>query len=248
MNMRVLAGAATLALLLNATDSGAVIGLDGNWKAERGVPMEQWEVSKLETATLTTATTLSATSSRKKRTAYAPELGLGFRLYLDGMKYYVKSALFMAKDRPGEVCTPSSNTKTLDYKCEEGQSYKVSCHLMFFNAQFENVGVYRLRPQERYETFCNAVLAIGAADKGRDEMFVTYQYFPIDRPAARKVSEIGDGWTRMTSQLRLTLVDGRFAVEEDTGCIPNPNTIETIPDARVALKRCRGAGAAKQRQ
>ena len=92
------------------------------------------------------------------------------------------------------------------------------------------------------------MLAIGAADKGRDEMFVTYQYFPIDRPAARKISEIGDGWLRMTSLLRLTLVDGRIEVVEDHDCIPNPNVIETIPDARVALKRCRGTGAAKQQQ
>lgn len=239
MNMQVLACATGLTFLLCATGSRAEIGLDGNWKSERGIPMERWEGSKLKTATLTAATTLSATNSEKNGRSYKPELDLGFRLYLDGAKYYVKPALFMAKERPDDVCTPVSFTKAPTYQCEEGQRYKVSCHLMFFNAQFENVGVYRLRPHEEYETFCNAVPAIGVADKARDELFVTFQYFPIDRKAATKVSEIGDGWKRMTSLFRLTLADGKITVEEDNVCLGNPNGIETIPDARAVLKRCR---------
>lgn len=109
---------------------------------------------------------------------------------------------------------------------------------MFFNAQFENIGVYRFRPQERFESYCNAVLAIGVADKARDELFATFQYFPIDRKAASKVGEIGDSWKRMTSLFRLTLADGKITVAEDRACLGNPNEIETIPDARVALKRC----------
>lgn len=201
--------------------------------------MEQWEGSKLKTATLTAATALSATSAGKKAATYEPDLSLGFRLYIDGTKYYVKPALFMAKDRPDEVCTPASFTRAPTYQCEEGQRYKVSCHLLFFNAQFENIGVYRFRPQERFESYCNTVLAIGVADKARDELFVTFQYFPIDRKAAAKVSEIGDGWKRMTSLFRLTLADGKITVDEDNACLGNPNGIETIPDARAILKRCR---------
>lgn len=239
MNMQVLAGAAALMLLLSATGARSEIVAEGNWKSEPGIPMEQWEVSRLETATLATATGLSATSVGKKAATYEPDLSLGFKLHIDGTKYYVKPALFMARDHSDEACTPASFTKAPTYQCEEGQRYKVSCHLMFFNAQFENVGVYRIRPNEEYESFCNAVPAIGVADKARDELFVTFQYFPIDRKAASKVSEIGDGWKRMTSLFRLTVADGKITVAEDQACLGNPNEIETIPDARVALKRCR---------
>ncbi|AYH42478.1 hypothetical protein [Azoarcus sp. DN11] len=248
MNMRLFAGITALMLLLSSMGARAEIAVDGNWRSEPGVPLEQWEGSRLEAATLATAIALSATSAGKKAASRRPELDLGFRLYIEGTKYYVKPALFMAKDRPDEVCTPASFTRAPTYQCEEGQRYKVSCHLMFFNAQLENIGVYRFRPQEGYETYCNAVLAMGVADKERNELFVTFQYFPIDRPAARAANEVGKGWTRMTSLLRLTLADGRISVAEDGACIPNPNALETIPDARVALKRCRGTEATKQRK
>lgn len=248
MSRLVRAGAASILLAIHAASGNADVRLASNWNDSLNIPIAEWETTKIEEAMHRTATPLSATSSGRKAATYKPDSDIGFQLHLDGEKYYIEPALFMAKDRPDEVCTPASFKKAPTYQCEEGQRYRVSCHLMFFNSQFENIGVYRFRPQEPYETYCNAVLAMGVADKDRNELFVTFQYFPIDRPVARAANEIGKGWTRMTSLLRLTLADGRISVAEDGDCIPNPNALETIPDARVALKRCRGTIATKLRE
>ena len=241
MSRFVCVGAASASFALYAIGCNAEIRLASDWKHSLSVPSEQWDGTKLKNAMFNSAFSLSATSTSRNGIAYKPAYDPGFSLYADGSKYYIQPALFMPKDRPDEVCTPVNFDKAHPYRCEEGQSFKESCHLMLFNAQFENVGVYRFRPQEPYETFCNAVPAIGVADKVRNELFVTFQYFPIDRKVAGKVSEIGSGWKRMTSLLRVKQVDGKITVEDDDSCLGNPNAIETIPDARAALKRCRSA-------
>ncbi len=229
------------ALLLYCFACKAEIRFTRDWDCPVSAPREKCDESRLEDALIAKSTALCATTASPRGETYKPASDLGFPLQIDGTKYYIKPALFMPKDRPDEVCTPVNFDKAHPYRCEEGQSFKESCHLMFFNAQFENVGVYRFRPQEPYETFCNAVPAIGVADKVRNELFVTFQYFPIDRKVAGKVSEIGSGWKRMTSLLRVKQVDGKITVEDDDSCLGNPNAIETIPDARAALKRCRSA-------
>ena len=57
---------------------------------------------------------------------------------------------------------------------------------------------------------------------------------------ASKISEVGSGWTRMTSLFRLKEDNGRILVEQDDLCLGNPNQIETIPEARKLLKQCKG--------
>ena len=64
------------------------------------------------------------------------------------------------------------------------------------------------------------------------------QYFPIDRKAASKVSEIGSGWNRMTVLLRVKAVNGKIVVEQDDTCLNNPNKLDSVPDARKTLIRC----------
>lgn len=146
---------------------------------------------------------------------------------------------FMDREHDGQVCTPKSfKTKKLDYDCEEGGTLAVACHLMFFNDQFENVGIFRFWPQENYVSFCNSVIAMGTADKARNELLVVYQYFNTHAKAAGSVSELGSGWKRMTSLVRLQLDSGKITAVEDDSCLKNPNTIDTIPDARAALKQC----------
>lgn len=166
------------------------------------------------------------------------ELEHGFQLYFDDRKYYIKPIRFMARDKPGEVCTPAPSKGRLTYLCEEGQTYKLSCHLMFFNEQFNLIGLHRIRTDEPFPVWCNAVPAMGVYDKKKNELLVTFQYFPTDRKAASKISEVGSGWIRMTSLFRLKEENGRILVEQDDHCLKNPNRIEAIPDARKALKRC----------
>ena len=89
--------------------------------------------------------------------------------------------------------------------------------------------------------FCNAVPAIGTADKARNQLLITVQYFPIDRELARAAGEIGDGWMRMTVLLQLREENGKLLVEQDDACLGNPNRIETIAEARNLLLRCADA-------
>lgn len=236
---RVVAASALLGLY--ALSCNAEIRLASDWNDSLSIPSDQWEGKRLEKAVISVASPLSATNVGSNGDRRNPRLDLGFQLHIDGSKYYIQPVKFMAKERPDETCTPAAFKNAPTYQCEEGQRYKVSCHLMFFNAQFENVGIHRFHPHEPYDNYCNAVPAIGVADKARNELFVTFQYFPIDEKAASKVSEIGSDWKRMTSLFRLKLVDGKITVEQDDSCLGNPNAIETIPDARAALKRCRRA-------
>ncbi|PKO85853.1 MAG: hypothetical protein CVU18_17985 [Betaproteobacteria bacterium HGW-Betaproteobacteria-12] len=192
------------------------------------------ESEKLDDAAIAEAQRLAATSS--KFSIDSP--GLGYQLYFDDRKYYLQPMRFMAKDRPDEVCKPTHGKGPLSYRCEEGQTYKHSCHLMFFNTRYELVGVHRIRTDEPFPIWCNALPATGVANKTKNELLVTFQYFPTDRKVASKISDVGSGWIRMTSLFRLVEENGRISIEQDDSCLKNPNRIESIPDARAILKRC----------
>ncbi len=165
-----------------------------------------------------------------------PTYDLGFRLVIDNAIYYIKPALFMHKSRPDEVCTPTGDA--LDYRCKEGQRYAKGCHLMFFDAQEKWVGFHTMQIKEGFPHFCNAMPAIGVANKATNELLVTMQYFLIDGEGAKEIAEIGSGWFRMTSLFRVKAINGRIAVEQDDKCLGNPNRIDNILDARTALKIC----------
>jgi hypothetical protein len=194
------------------------------------------EPEKLDDAARAEAQRLAATPANHELANI--ERALGFQLYFDDRKYYIQPMRFMARDKPGEVCTPADFKGAPTYLCEEGQTYKLSCHLMFFNGQFEPIGLHHIRTDEPFPVWCNAVPAMGVYDKKKNELLVTFQYFPTDRKAASKISEVGSGWIRMTSLFRLKDENGRILVEQDDRCLKNPNRIESIPDARKALKRC----------
>lgn len=69
------------------------------------------------------------------------------------------------------------------------------------------------------------------------------QYLFIDGKHATKVSAIGSGWKRMTVLLRLDAGQERIRIEQHDRCLGNPNRIDTVPDARRALKRCEATSA-----
>lgn len=222
--------------LLASPTVWADIRLAKDW--EEYSPSKNHEGAKLDRAALAEAQRLAATPDDPEVTRIEPELG--FQLYFEDRKYYIQPMLFMAKDKPDEVCNPLSSKSGQRYRCEEGQTYKHSCHLMFFNASFEPVGLHRIRTDEPFPVWCNAVIAVGLHDKKRNELLVTFQYFPTDRKVASKISEVGSGWTRMTSLFRLKEDNGRILVEQDDLCLGNPNQIKTIPEARKLLKQCKG--------
>lgn len=173
--------------------------------------------------------------------------GREFKIFIDGRTYYGAPYAFMSKTRPDEVCHPSDYVNTPTYRCDEGQRRTQDCHLFIFNDRFEEVGYHRIESKEPYPFFCNAVLAVGTADKQKNELLVTIQYFPIDRKAASRVADIGSGWSRMTVLLRLHPTgDGKVRIEQDDGCLKNPNRIETVPYARQALRRCAPGNKAQE--
>jgi hypothetical protein len=160
---------------------------------------------------------------------------------LDEALYYVRPAIIAPRDREGEVCTPAYQAGAPRYTCQEGQRYYKACHLLFLNKDMQPAGVLRLRVNEPFISFCNAVPATGVGDKARNELLVTFQYFDIDGRAAKTVAELGSGWKRMTVAVRIKEVDGQIVAEQDDRCLGNPNNIDTIPDARKALKACAAA-------
>jgi hypothetical protein len=236
--MKFLINTAIVIFVFMHVSAHAEIRLASDWSDDFDpkVPKEQRQGERLEKAALATANQLNAANVAGPRGQ--PTQTSGFQLYFGDTKYYIQPMLFMAKDKPNEVCTPEDYQKAPTYKCVEGQRYKASCHLLFFNAQFQNVGVHRIRVNEPYEYFCNATPAMGVLDRNRNELLVTIQYFPIDGKVAGKAGDIGSGWKRMTTLFRLKETDGKISVEQDDSCLKNPNSIETIPDARKALKAC----------
>jgi hypothetical protein len=230
-----------IAIALFATPVWADLRLSSNWKVDYNAHPLFDESAALEPATIEYAKQFSAVAAGAVRGR--PDITLPFQLYLGSTKYYIQPVMFMAKDRPDEVCTPKDYTGQPTYQCEQGQRYKHSCHLFFFDTKFQPVGAYRIRIKEPFEVFCNAMPAMGVYDKARNELLVTYQYFPIDRKAASKISEIGANWIRMTSLFRLREEDGKILVEQDDTCLKNPNRYETIPDARKALRACANQAA-----
>ena len=124
------------------------------------------------------------------------------------------------------------------YQCVEGQRFRKGCHVFVFDEAFKEVGFHTIEIKEAAPYFCNAVLAVGVGDKARNELLVTVQYFFIERKPAAKMSEIGADWKRMTVALRLKAEGGRVLIEQDDRCLGNPNTIDTVADARRRLKQC----------
>jgi hypothetical protein len=166
------------------------------------------------------------------------QYGLGFKLFIDDVKYYIAPAMFMPKSLPDDVCTPKDFKNFPTYQCEQGQRLVAEPHIFFFNDKFEPVGAYQLMLNLPYPHFCNAMPGMGTADKARNELLVTVQCFPIDRPAAKKASQIGESWQRMTLLFRVKAVNGKIELEQDQSCLRLPNSLESIPDARKALKQC----------
>lgn len=194
------------------------------------------EAKKVSDALARFADSLNAVPPGKRGEAH---LDVGFKLRLIGALYYVSPAMLMARDKEGEACSPDYRPGAAQYMCQEGQRYTHSCHLLFLNKAMEPAGSLRLHIDEPYRYFCNAMPAMGTADKSRNELLVTVQYFPIDQKLASKVSEIGSDWKRMTILVRLRAEDGKIVAEQDDYCVGNPNTFDSVQDARTALDICK---------
>lgn len=202
--------------------------------AEVQLSSAEHDAVDLEELAKSTVKNLTAAPSQDSPLQYTSG---GLVMTVDGVKYYIKPVMFMAKSKPDDVCKPIP--KSLTYRCEEGQPFVKGCHLLFFDAQGKWVGWKTMAIQEAIPHYCNAMPAMGVANKANNEILITMQYFlPDEGKGAKKVSELGDGWYRMTSLLRVKAVDGKIEAEQDDACLGNPNRLDTIAKARKQLQQC----------
>lgn len=206
------------------------------------VPDDQHETSLLERAVAKAAKARSAV----KTNFLSIEESRSFKLLIDGKLYYLAPVRFMAKSHPGEQCHPAKAGDKLTYICDEGQRQTQDCHLFIFNAKFEEAGYLRLPIKEKRPTFCNAIPAVGTGRKERNELLVTTQYFFIDTAPAKDASDVGSGWKRMTRLVSVRVEEARVVIEEDTACLLNPNSIDSVPEARRRLATCEARQRRKQ--
>ena len=203
------------------------------------VPDNEHEIPRVDLATQQAAALRTASPEKRRDLDIKQELG--YKLYINGTKYYMQPMLFMARSRPDEVCTPVDFNDKPVYRCQEGQQYAVKCHVFIFDSNFREVGFHTVQINETWPYFCNAIPSAGVGDKSRDEILLTVQYFPIDDQPAKKISEIGSSWRRMTVRLRLSEVQGKVNIEQDDSCLGNPNRVVSVPDARRQLRQCAAA-------
>jgi hypothetical protein len=165
-----------------------------------------------------------------------PNHAIGLRLQIDDIRFYIQPSMFMAKNKPDEVCTATS--EVLAYQCKEGQRLVKGFHLLFFDALGKWAGWHTMNIHESSPHYCNAMPAMGVANKAKNELFVTMQYFLADGGGAKKVSDLGSDWFRMTTRIRVKDNTGKIEVEQDDTCLGNPNQIDTIAKAHKQLQRC----------
>jgi hypothetical protein len=168
-----------------------------------------------------------------------------YKLFVNEAKYFLQPKAFTNKSYPGEVCTPMDGVGSA-YECKEGQRRIASCHLIFFDGKFAEVGFNTVKVNEPYPFNCDLVESVGVRAKGGDDLLVTVQHSPIDKSVARKFSNPTFGWNRTTVLFHIKAVDGKIIAEQDDTCLGNPNRIDNIPDARKRLAKCMAGVALKQ--
>lgn len=227
-----------LLLFMQMTAAGAHIRVTDKWASEIGpdgrfLPDDQIEKAHSYDVAEKYAESMNAAAPHRSVSGSD-----GVILFVDEVKYYLRAVHFMPKSRPDEVCTPRDFNNAPTYECEEGQKHTKSCHLIALDSHYEVVGMQRVDIHEPFKSWCNQVLGIGTADKAANELLVTVQYFSVEHKAASRISEVGDSWRRMTLLFHVKDANGKIELAADTRCLKNPNSIETIPEARKALKLC----------
>lgn len=228
-------------LASSAMNAQAEIRLGSDWQSSykadgSRVPDNENDTWQLDNATKDSILPRSAIPFVHTTGSY--RLALGFKLRLNGTLFYLQPAMFMHKSRPDEICNPDYKN-ALRYVCLEGQRHTKGCHLFFFNQDFVEAGYHEMHMKEVYPYYCNTVAAVSVANKANNEMFVTVQYFPIDRKPAGKASELGASWKRSTLLVRIKQEKDKLLIEQDDSCLGNPNNYEDIASARKALLACR---------
>jgi hypothetical protein len=224
-----------LALAIAFGTAHAELHLSTDFKSESGRDVESRKTSAMEA--------LAPKSALRDinpwyRSLGAISLDAALKLNVEGQLFYVQPATLMLRSRPDEVCTPSKFKNRPDYKCDEGQRETRDCVLLIQDSAFREVGFLKINLNRATPSYCNAIVGVGVAIKGKDDLLITTQDFPIDGPGATKVQDIGQRWHRQTALVHVGLAEGRVDLVQDDRCLGNPNSLESIPDARKKIHEC----------
>lgn len=187
-----------------------------------------------------------------------------YALTFDGRDYLAAVISFNPLLTAEPHCQPNDSALPTGH-CKRIATRQMTCHLFIFEAKtlaLESVTPLNImrdpRPmpgqQERsYQNYdekypndprqmegwpaCSKLLAVAHAKEIPDSLLFTLGYWDSATPT----SKYDEPPLFKTSILLSFQTDaaGRLKIGQDDTCLKNPNSIETIPDARKALKQCR---------
>jgi hypothetical protein len=113
------------------------------------------------------------------------------------------------------------------------------CTLFVYDKDLKQAAKHDVKLNEANgHTWCNDARAL-ARVKGQDALLFAISYYLTDKPLAKRQQDIGDGWRYMTVLLKLREQDGKVFIEQDDGCLGNPNGFSDLGAARKALTACK---------
>ncbi len=118
-----------------------------------------------------------------------------------------------------------------------------TCHLFMLNPDLSvnavaPINIIRVKGRLVGKPRCDYVDAISIAKEVSDAMLVTLEYSDSAAPADPR----NDPQEFITTVLlRFSEQNGKLKIEQDDGCLGNPNQFKTIAAARKALKQCAAA-------
>lgn len=180
-------------------------------------------------------------------TGYRPNLAGGenkdsvFAWLLNGQRYLSYVVAYVPDNDPIEGC---ENYRRDDINWDGPECYWINkrhkvCHLFMVSEQGQIAGIGRIqigREKKLIEgkPFCYDIKAMTAPKEIEDAMLITLRY--IDSAAPAEPREEPREFP-MTVLMRLKQeADGKLSITQDEQCLPNPNRITSITQARKMLK------------
>ena len=180
-------------------------------------------------------------------TGYRPNLAAGgnnesvFTWQMNQRRYYSYVVAYVPDNDPIEGC---EGYRGDDSNWEGPDCYWINkrhkvCHLFMMTEQGQIAGIGRIQIGRdktliKGKPFCYDIKAMAAPKEIEDAMLITLSY--IDSAAPAEPREAPQEF-RMTVLMRFKQeADGKLTITQDEQCLPNPNRISSLSEARKVLK------------
>ena len=178
---------------------------------------------------------------------YRPNFAAGeiknsvFPWLVNSQRYYSYVVSYVTNDNPIEGCEKyrRDDANWEGPHCDWINERHLVCHLFMMTEQGQIAGVGRIQIGRdkkliQGKPFCYDIKAMTAPKETTDAMLITLSY--IDSAAQADPRNAPDEFP-MTVLMRFKQEpDGKLIITQDEQCLPNPNRIASIADARKALK------------